>query len=146
MEEHQSAKGFLEAYVKAKGLNKSKFATSLGLHRNFLASSGDITVNTLQKIVNHPDYRDFNHRALLKGEGGVIKKLDDPMVKGIRERMDEITSDPEYSTTAVFQELVALLKKSLDNLEELKEEQDQLQQHYQSIRNFIKKEFKMKWD
>ena len=146
MKEYQSAKSFLEAYVKAKGLNKSKFATSLGLHRNFLASSGDITVNTLQKIVNHPDYRDFNHHALLKGEGEVIKKPDDPAVHGIRERMDEIGSDPAYSTSAVVRELLALLKKSLVKLEELKEEQDHLRQHYRSIRDFIKREFRMKWD
>lgn len=152
MKNYQSAKDFLIQYVQRKRLNKKKFAQSLGLSHGFLDSGKTLTVENLQKILNHPDYEDFNYEALLRGRGDVIKsgtEVPDGManqtfIYDTMEWINEIDDSRKKSSEDSSSQAINRLRKAIKLLAELSVEFHHLRNKYLELSGWVQAEFKVK--
>ena len=144
-----SAKKFLHEYVRKRGISKYEFATSLGLPANFLDEAETITVESLQKILSHRNYQDFNYHALLKGEGEVIRDsvkcpkdaVAQSFIQDTRQKLQSVKSGENALS---HPEAIALLERAMEKLNDLSLDYQGLEENYLKIKNWLKKEFKFK--
>lgn len=149
MDKLRSAKDFLKEYVQRKGMSRLKFANSLGLSRNFLAGRGTITVANLQKIIQHPDYQDFNYEALLKGQGAVIKEPVElvegnplqGLVRDASQQLQRIGSGHRAADPEVSRKLIALLEQTLEKVDDFSSKYQELDRRFIKIRSWLEREF-----
>ena len=151
MDKPRSAKDFLHEYVKRKGISKKRFAESLGLSRNYLGSGDSISVENLQKIIRHPDYQDFNHEALLNGEGDVIKTTKvvesgfyRESVQEVLKELKKLESEEKANDPRLNQESMKILRNALGLLVNLSRDYNALSEKYHQLEEWIRRILKFK--
>lgn len=135
-------KELIKLYLKKKGVKRHAFSVSLGFSKNFLDNGDTITTVNLRKIINHPDYVDFNLKAFIEQDAANILRKPDELsdevvnhgfIYDITEEIGRLKADKDKLTGEEIErvfEILALMVKRYSALS----------QDHTKFYNFIKKQ------
>ena len=135
-------KELIKLYLEKKGVRKHAFCVSVGFSKNFLDNGDTITMVNLRKIINHPDYQDFNLAAFINQDGDQIYR--DPQLLSEEVVNHEFIYDITMEMAKLKEGKDDLSPKDIDRLFEMLatviKKYSSVSQEYTKLYNFIRRE------
>ena len=143
-----SDKALIKLFLKAKGIKRQPFCSSLGFSKSFLDGDNTLTVENFRKMLQHPDFEDFDLAAFMKQQPELIKAKGElssalsnhTFIMEAVKKLTEMRRSDEAASSEDVNALADYLEQAISKLSELSEDYQSLFHDFQKLYKAIERE------